>query len=128
MSPHDDLLPTVYPSLTNKIFEGFICRELGPNESVLVVDYAINCNDDEYTAVLLLCSVLVVVWPFGLPAFMLKLLWDAQEGIQNDDKVALQQFDFMIGDYTKTHWYWEIAGASSSKGTAFPLCFYTVRV
>ena len=27
--------------------------------------------------------------------------WDAREGIQNDDKAALQEFDFMIGDYKK---------------------------
>ena len=74
-----------------------------------MVDYAISCTGDGYTPVLLLCSVLVLVWPFGLPAFMLKLMWDAQEGIQNDDKAALQEFDFMIGDYKKTHWYWEIA-------------------
>ena len=92
------MLPGRYPSLTNKIFEGepftsgivihpsritsgplllagFICRNLGPSDSVLEVDYAISCTDAAvYTPVLILCSVLVIVWPFGLPAFMFKLM------------------------------------------------------
>ena len=135
--PNMTTVPTVYPSLTNKIFEGFICRDIGPNDAVLQVDYAISCVDDGYAKVLVLCSVLVLVWPFGLPAFMFVsalsrllqysflpsrfryvpnatvgvqyLMWDAREAIQNEDKAALQEFDFMIGDYKKTHWYWEIA-------------------
>jgi hypothetical protein len=32
----------LYPSLTNTILEGFACRKIGENESVLHVDYAMR--------------------------------------------------------------------------------------
>jgi hypothetical protein len=74
-----------------------MCRSLGPDTVVLHVDYAISCTEG-YTPILVLCSILVVLWPIGLPAYMYWLMYTNQELIQADDKTALAEFDFMVGD------------------------------
>jgi hypothetical protein len=98
----------LYPSLTNLFFEGFVCRDLGPETSILVTDYSINCDDDSYSSMVLVCGTLVLVWAIGLPAFMFGLMYRSRDLIAAKDKETLQTFDFMIGDFKQSHWYWEI--------------------
>eukprot|EP01046_Picozoa_sp_COSAG06_P071945 COSAG06_NODE_20814_length_780_cov_1.038179_2_plen_184_part_01 len=60
----------LYPSLTNKILEGFVCRKIGEDASVLHVDYAMNCdNSTEFWAMRFTSVVLTALWPIGVPAF-----------------------------------------------------------
>ena len=87
------------PSLTNKILvtgldalfflkkkhlqsmlaqEGFACRRIGEEAAILKVDYAMDCTSSEYTAVLLTCSVLLVLWPIGVPSFLFYCKQDVQ--------------------------------------------------
>ena len=60
----------MYPGLTNKIFEVFLCRDLGPDftpGSVMHADYGVDC--DETAALRYLGGgALVLLWPIGLPA------------------------------------------------------------
>ena len=38
----------LYPSLTNKILEGFLCREVADDMSILHVDYSVACQSTEW--------------------------------------------------------------------------------
>ena len=103
----------LYPGLTNMIFAGFSCREIGPGQSVLIVDYNVDCNSGDYTALLLSCCALVIVWPLGLPATLFFSMWRERKLIQEGDRDTLQKFDFALGDYKLTHWYWEVVSLLS---------------
>ena len=98
--------------MTNKIFEGFLCRELGEHgddpSAVLEVDYSLDCESSEYTVVVMACSLLVLLWPIGLPTLLLYSLYNARTSIMEEDPDALRKFNFILGDYDKEHWYWEI--------------------
>jgi len=98
----------LYPGLTNMIFAGFSCREIGPGQRVLMVDYSIDCDSDDYQWLLLSCAALVVIWPLGLPATLFYSMWRERTLIQEEDRDTLQKFDFALGDYKLSHWYWEV--------------------
>lgn len=98
----------LYPGLTNKIFEMFACRELGPQSapfSVLHIDYTITCDTTQWTR-WLGGGLLVLIWPIGLPTFLFITMFKAKEKILADDNLTLQTFDFVLADYKKSHWYW----------------------
>lgn len=48
-------------------------------------------------------------WPIGIPVVLAVILWRKRELITQEDEATLQEFDFIIGDYTIECWYWEIA-------------------
>jgi len=87
----------LYPSLTNKIFEGLSCRRLGEDYSVLYVDYSIDCGSAEYTALAAVCFALVLIWPIGLPAGLFWSMWKEKDDILNEDEDTLQKFSFVLG-------------------------------
>jgi len=97
----------LYPAVTNKIFEGFSCRSIGLTSSVLTVDYSVECESETYTLIWISCAVLVVLWPIGLPSGLLFMMWKERELIQAGDPDTVQKFDFVLGDYKASHWYWE---------------------
>ena len=75
--------------------EGFACRRIGEEAAILKVDYAMDCTSSEYTAVLLTCSVLLVLWPIGVPSFLFYKMYKVREDIIGQDKETLQKFDFV---------------------------------
>jgi hypothetical protein len=94
----------LYPALTNKVFEGFSCRSIGHETSVLSVDYGVECESQTYTLIWLSCAVLVVLWPIGLPSGLLYMMWKERELILAGDPDTVQKFDFVLGDYKADHW------------------------
>jgi hypothetical protein len=103
----------LYPALTNKIFEAFVCRDLGHGLSLLINDYTIDCASDWYWGVVYpLCSMLVVAWPIGLPAMLFFVMYRARNKIKQDDPDTIMQFAFVIGDYKKDYYYWEVVELS----------------
>ena len=91
----------LYPGLTTKIFDAFVCRELGPDHAVLAVDYSIDCGSTRYASIHAIAIVLMILWPFGLPALLLLKLWKARKDIFAEDEDTVAQFDFVLGDYKK---------------------------
>lgn len=104
----------MYPGLTNKIFEVFLCRDLGPNftpGSVMHADYSVDC--DETAALRYLGGgALVLLWPIGLPAGLFHAIYQRREKILAGDETTLRTFSFVLGGYKSTHWYWEVSGSA----------------
>ena len=90
-----------------KIFQVFACRELGLGDSILHADYNIDCNS---TLALRWIggSFLVLLWPIGLPACLFFFMYKARHKIMTDDEDTVRQFEFVLGDYNKEHWYREV--------------------
>jgi hypothetical protein len=98
----------MYPGLTNKIIEGFSCRKLGEDASVMSANYSSSCESDEYMLVLAVCSLLTAVWAIGIPAVLFYEMYKVREFIEQGDPDTLQKFEFVLGDYDQAHWYWEV--------------------
>ena len=53
-----------------------------------------------------------MLWPIGLPATLFFSMWRERKLIQEEDRDTLQKFDFALGDYKLSHWYWEVVRCS----------------
>jgi hypothetical protein len=51
---------------------------------------------------------LVLLWPIGLPAGLFFAMYRVRGKIQDDDEDTICVFDFVLGDYKKDCWYWEV--------------------
>eukprot|EP01051_Picozoa_sp_SAG22_P008615 SAG22_NODE_666_length_8013_cov_2.524640_7_plen_1400_part_00 len=104
----------IYPTVTNKIFAGFYCREVGPGASILMADNDVQCTNvdgsftAEYTGLFTFCCVLVIVWPIGMPVLLFMKLFAVRTKIQEQDEDTLNLFGAVVGDYDGNHWYWEL--------------------
>ena len=99
-----------YPSLTNKVFEIFLCRDLGPDtypRYILHTDYDIDCDE---TAILrwTLGPALVLLWPIGVPTVLFYLMFRVRANIIAGDEDATGMFNFLIGDFKPKYWFWEV--------------------
>jgi hypothetical protein len=102
------LIFLLYPSLTNKIFQAFACRDFGPGISVLQADYTVDCGSAEYMGLWAFCSVLVLLWPIGMPTALFLAMYHVRDKINAGDNDTLETFGFVLGDYDSDHWYWEV--------------------
>ena len=90
-----------YPTITNQIFEMFMCRELGPNTtpaSILHADYSVDCGETQafrWT----LGSILVIAWPFALPAMLFLMMFRVGVQLRAQEEDASAMFNFLIADY-----------------------------
>eukprot|EP01051_Picozoa_sp_SAG22_P015768 SAG22_NODE_2114_length_2991_cov_1.459889_1_plen_219_part_10 len=101
------------PPLTNKIFEVFHCRQIGPGESLLVVDHTVMCKQGgsmttEYLYLFSFADLLVCAWPLGVPGLLFLFMWRVRAKIYAGDEDTLKLYDFVIGGYTDKFWYWEL--------------------
>merc|ERR1712166_207430 len=98
----------LYPGLTQKIFDGFGCRDLGYGQTVLMVDYTIDCETAEYYTLLTVCIGLMFAWSIGLPVILWLSMFSVRKLIREEDEDTLQMYDFILGDYKTEFWYWEV--------------------
>merc|ERR1711964_109198 len=60
----------LYPSLTNKILQGFACRQIGEDTSILNADYAMDCESSDYNFLFFGCILFTLLWPIGVPGVL----------------------------------------------------------
>jgi len=101
------LVFVMYPGFTNKIFEGFMCRNLG-DISLMDVDYTMECYTTSWYITASICGVLVALWPIGIPVLLFVAMYRARNKIKAGDEDTLKFWDFALGDYNLDHWYWEV--------------------
>ena len=59
----------VYSTVSFTIFQTFVCDDLDDGMSYLRADYSIECNTAKHDAYVAYASVMVCVYPVGIPAF-----------------------------------------------------------
>merc|ERR1711871_605450 len=59
-----------------------------------------------------ICVPLVLLWPIGVPAVLYYSMWSASDDIAAGDVPTLQKFDFVLGDFKREYWYWEVVELS----------------
>lgn len=65
----------VYSSVSSAVFRMFACETLDDGNSYLRADYRILCTDDKHRALQVYASVMIVVYPVGIPLFYAVLLY-----------------------------------------------------
>ena len=61
----------IYPTVTGAVFAMLNCRQIGPDLSVVQVDYTAICTDGIYTVFVFLAIAIMITFVFGVPLWML---------------------------------------------------------
>jgi Leucine-rich repeat (LRR) protein len=69
------ILFLVYPSVCRESFSLFNCRKLGEGYRVLLEDYDLDCDDEDYTTYRHIAMLVIVVFIAGVPVGLFYLLW-----------------------------------------------------
>jgi hypothetical protein len=134
----------VLPSVTTTIFQMFICTNVDPNgeddalyDSFLSVDMSISCQSPYYQSWVLYSVLMIVLYPIGIPALYLSLLYSNRQEISNrhqfnnriDNRLStnsrssdlhiaygkssamspsVSRLAFLWQAYEPQYWYWEV--------------------
>ena len=77
----------ILPPCSSKIFSALDCRTYKGYEDdddtvkFLRVDYQIECTSERYRSLIILTSVMIFVYPIGIPCLFAILLWRAREAL-----------------------------------------------
>jgi hypothetical protein len=108
----------VLPSVTTVIFGMFPCQNVDTQEEdqyYLRNDLSISCSSERYTTGVTIAAFMIVVYPFGIPAFyfwqlflhrdLIRYRSDGNNGGRIADVAA--KYGFLYESYEPRFWYWE---------------------
>jgi len=96
----------VYPTITNYTFGMFTCTEV-EDISYLSVDFNIECWSQEHTTLLLNSTLpIMIIWVFGFPLLMFRLLYQNRMNLDNREVIAKYGL-YYIG-FTDKSFYWQV--------------------
>jgi hypothetical protein len=85
-----------YPTIVKGVFSIFSCQPFG-NTSYLVADMSVTCFDDEHNAFIIVASVFMVLYVFGIPFFGCYVLHKFLPGIHFDPTMPISKFNPSAG-------------------------------
>ena len=76
----------LFPGLCASVFSSFVCEEFDDGSSYLRADYSVDCDSSEYSSIFIVASIMVLMYPIGIPSMYLVMLW------RNREKLDPQKF------------------------------------
>ena len=101
----------VYSSVSFTIFQTFVCDDLDDGMSYLRADYSIVCSSETHTAYKTYASIMVCVYPVGIPAFFGWWLVRNRHDLEKpgrEDMVHLESFSGLWAAYNPSSYYYEV--------------------
>lgn len=114
----------ILPSTTVTIFQVFSCEDVDPDDAAdgedrfMMADYSVSCSSSEYYFGFFWAVGSVVVYPIGIPAYYLYLLFSERTDIMCRDDVScceeevdirsrrLRPLRLLFEAYEPRLWYW----------------------
>ena len=101
----------VYSSVSFTIFQTFVCDSLDDGMAYLRADYSITCGTERHTAYLVYASVMVCVYPVGIPAFFAFWLVRHRRQLKKTDRETvsdLKSYRCLWVAYKPSRYYYEV--------------------
>lgn len=101
----------VYSSVSFTIFQTFVCDRLDDGVAYLRADYSITCSTEKYAGYRIYASIMVCVYPIGIPAFFGWWLVRNRrelEGAHRETRSHLQPFHSLWAAYRPSCFYYEV--------------------
>ena len=108
------------PNISVYIFQTFSCQNIDPDDAVpgedmyLRADLSIQCGSSRHVTGTTFASLMIFVYPIGIPALYYWLLYKVKDGIihRNEDispklRLAIMPSSFLYSSYGPTFWFWE---------------------
>lgn len=101
----------VYSSVSFTIFQTFVCDDLDDGNAYLRADYSVKCRTEKHGAYITYASVMVFVYPIGIPAFFGWWLARNRRDLGETDKqetTRIRAFRGMWSAYKPSCCYYEV--------------------
>ncbi|CAM9138564.1 unnamed protein product, partial [Laminaria digitata] len=101
----------VYSSVSFTIFQTFVCDDLDDGTSYLRADYSLVCSSDKHAAYLTYASIMICVYPVGIPALFACWLARNRQDLDKpgrEDMVHLESFSGLWAAYRPSCYYYEV--------------------
>lgn len=96
----------LYPSMSSTVLQLYVCEDVN-GESLLHADHRVQCHTSQWAEYTLIGIPLIVVYPVGIPAYFLILLY-ANRRFLRESRVQAQ-LGFLYTAYRLEMWWFEIA-------------------
>ena len=98
-----------FPMVSSLAFQAFSCESFKDGTRFLRADYSLNCDTDEYDAVMNLARAAIVLYPLAIPLVCLVLLLSTRKAILAEQPTPLSgALAFLHQDYEPSMFWWEI--------------------
>lgn len=95
----------IFPGVSSRVLGFFVCKEVD-GERYLLSDFTLRCGDDTYNTYLPFSSVMIVLYPVGIPALFLTFLVRSRDRLNRaKTKAAL---GFLYEAYAGNMWWFEM--------------------
>ncbi|CAM9140611.1 unnamed protein product, partial [Laminaria digitata] len=101
----------VYSSVSYTIFQTFLCDLMDDGEVYLQADYSLTCSTKRHQAYTAYASLMIVVYPIGVPAFLGWWLVRNRKFLTKSERGTvphLQPFSNIWGTYRPQRYYYEV--------------------
>lgn len=100
------LLFLIYPGVSSTILRHYVCKDIDGTE-YLLSDLSQECGTDRWNRYAYWNSLLIFVYPMGVPLFFGVLLWFNRDRLKRNTIQA--QFGFLYAGYRDDVWWFEMA-------------------
>jgi hypothetical protein len=129
------LLFVIFAPASTIILQSFVCEDFDDGTSFMYADYSLSCHTTLHHQYVIYASVMVIIYPIGIPLFYLYLLWsnlsainpptkrvvkDTERHIVSPEIIQLEKLKLRDNDETISHlaflyesyrpgaWYFEV--------------------
>jgi hypothetical protein len=104
----------IFPVVCQCIFQVLLCQDFGDlgvdevqSERYLAVDFQVDCNSPEYTTMMGIAVIMVLVYPVGIPATIVVTLLNERSQLVVEGSEMRDYMDPLVGVYRVDCYYWE---------------------
>ena len=108
------------PSPTG-VFLSFNCRPFeedasaGTNRYFITADLSVECSGSSYKSLVLLATLLILLWPVGVPATFAVLLWRCRRSIATHQPSPMSRaVGFLYSELRDDFYMWEVLQRESN--------------
>ena len=101
----------IYSSVSFTIFQTFVCDKLDDGVTYLRADYSLTCTTQEHSAYRVYSSIMVFVYPVGIPAFFAWWLIRNGDDLKRPNRESISRLEPWSGlwtAYKPSRFYFEI--------------------
>ena len=103
----------VLPFTSTRIFQTFIFTEFSDGSRLLTADLSLGCEGPVYEGMFVFSVIQCCVFPIGVPAMFMCVLWSHRESIVSRDPTKacpqeLQHIAFLFEYYSNAAYFWEV--------------------
>jgi len=102
-----------FPYITNIILQAFNCEKFENGDSLLRIDFSIDCNSSTHQSYQSFAWAMVFVYPLGTPCLFLLAMWPHRAELSDPVRRELPQakcrhLAFFCSEYKGSQLHWEI--------------------